>query len=96
MIMHDDKKKMVAMIIKKISGEDTEMLKSPTNEMGDEVNFEMGFESAAESMMNAIEKKDKRSFLHALRAFISMALDENESCQEHEIVHSHNNNKKPY
>ena len=82
MLMKDDKRKAVTMIMGKLKGEthpdnlkpkESEYMdKAPTNEMGDEMDASIGLDSAAEEMMSAMESKDAKAFSAALKSFLQM------------------------
>lgn len=67
MLLKDDKKRLTT-IIAGAQG----MSNAPTNEMGDEVDSEMGLQSAAEEIVQAIESKNASALKAALKSFIEM------------------------
>ena len=84
MIMSDDKKKggIAALIIKGM-GKGAPMEKPETNESGDEVD-RMGYDTAVDEMFDAIENKDKAKFKEALKSFVNMCDDEEDSEEDEE------------
>lgn len=79
-MMFDDKKKLATIIIGKM-GDKEGMEEAPTNEMGDEMDYELALEAASEDMMSALEKKDAKLFKSALKDFIYLC-DEQEDAEE--------------
>lgn len=79
-MMSDNKKKMATLIIGKMNGESEE---APKNASGDEVDHDMGYESAAEEMIQAIHSKDAKALKSALKSFISMCMDEKSDDKEY-------------
>lgn len=73
MPMFDDKKKLATIIVGKIG--DRDMQEGPKNEMGDELDADMGLKVASEEMIQAIDKKDPEMLMSALKDFISMCYE---------------------
>lgn len=85
MILPGDNKKAASLIMRRMKGSDSyNVEKAPTNEMGDEVDYGMGLESAAEEMIIAMERKDPKGFKTALKSFIEMCMDEEENYEDEE------------
>lgn len=79
MMMHD-KKKMLAMIIK---GADKPHEMAPKHlEMGAEQDHSVGINSAAEELLNAIDKKDVASIVSSLRSFMELCEYEEPKAEE--------------
>ena len=79
MIMSDDKKKSTTLIIKKMKNGMEQMHDAPKEENGDEMDMEQaGYMSAAEEMMSAIEAKDSRALMEAIKSFVDMCMDKAE------------------
>lgn len=75
MMMADDKKKRVAMIVAKLSpakpSQESESEETP--EPDD--SMDMGLEAAAEDIMSSWQAKDPKAFASALKSFIQMCQD---------------------
>ncbi len=93
MFFKDDKKRqgVVSLIVKKMKGGDTyeNMVEhnSSANGSAEKTDYEVGYESASNDMISAIESKDVKAFKSALYSFIEMAvceLEESESESEQE------------
>lgn len=69
MLMADDKKKSVAMIISKI-GKKPENMSEVPNENGAEQDDSIGAESAAEELLAAIESKSAKGVVEAIKALM--------------------------
>lgn len=74
MFMADNKKKAATLIVGAMKPAD--MKEKPTNEMGDEVDASAGLMAAAEEIMSAVEKKDAKALMHAMKSFHAMCADE--------------------
>lgn len=81
MMMQGDKKKGIAIILSKMKGEPEEMKKAPMNEAGDETDHEIGYDSAAEEIIKAVESKDPKALKEALRSFVQMCGSEEEDME---------------
>jgi len=77
MPMFDDKRKAAALIIKKIGNR--EVMGEKRNENGAESDNSIAIESAAQEIMLAVERKDTKMLVNALRSFIDMSEDMEES-----------------
>lgn len=75
----DNKKKAAGLIIASMDGS---MKKAAKNEMGDLIDASAGHQAAAEEILAAIESKDAKSLMSALKSFISMCMDEYEAEEE--------------
>ena len=85
MILKDDKKGLVTLIMKRMKGSHRDMSPSyheyehaeeaPTKD-GAEQDNSMALESASEDMMEAIKNSDASLFKSALMSFIEMSRDE--------------------
>lgn len=77
MMMPDDKKKRATLIIAKMKGGSPDMPKeAPKSDDGAEMDSSMGYMAAAEEMMKAIESKDPKMLMSAVKAFVDMCMDE--------------------
>jgi len=76
MLLKDDKKRMATIIVGKLSGKPESMEEKPKNEMGDEMDSEMGLDAAAEELLSAMHSKDPKMLKHALRSFMEMIMNE--------------------
>ena len=72
MMMSDDKKKRMTMIISKIKGKESPMEKSKQNEMGDEVDDSMPKVAAAEELVAALEAKDAKAIAEAFESMVEL------------------------
>lgn len=81
----DDKKKQAGLIIASMDGA---MKKAPKNEMGDMVDASAGHEAAAQEIISAVESKDARALMAAMKSFVSMCMDEYEAEEESSEVES--------
>ncbi len=73
MMMQDDKKKRVAMIVAKLSPASDS--KNAPEENQEEDSMDMGLEAAAEDIMAAHASKDAKAFASAMKSFIQMCQD---------------------
>ncbi len=73
----DDKRKVAALIVRKV-GERENMSEKP-NRDGAEQDNSIAMQSAADEMIRAFEAKDSRMLVAALRSFIEMAKDMEDS-----------------
>ena len=83
MPMFDDKKKIASLIIRRISP-NREVMGEKRTEEGAESDNTIAMESAAEEIMQAIERKDSKQLVSVLRSFIDMTreMDEEESNED--------------
>ena len=85
MILPGDRKKVASLIMKRMKGSESYSIeKAPTNELGDETDYGMGYEAAADEIIVAIGKKDVHALKTALKSFIQMCMDEQEQTEEDE------------
>jgi hypothetical protein len=75
----DNKKKAAGLIIASMDGS---MKKAPKNEMGDMVDASAGHQAAAEEIIAAVESKDAKALMSAMKSFVSMCMDEYEAEEE--------------
>lgn len=79
MMLKDDNKKHVAIIIKRMKGVDgmdkESIEESMTNENGDEMESSAK-DHAVDAMMNAVKRDDREQFKSALKSFVQMCMTE--------------------
>lgn len=78
--MMQDKKKAVSVLIARMKKPSEEVSKAPEKD-GVEQDSSMGLESAADEIMSAVESKNPKALVSALKSFMEMC--DNES-PEHE------------
>jgi len=83
MFMKDDsKKKIAALIIAKKNPEgESEMKNAPKDDKDNESSYDMGLDSAAEEIIQAVEAKDAKKIKEALKSFVSMCMSEEEDSE---------------
>jgi len=82
----DNKKKMASLIIANINPSKLPHRREDESEReGDEKDNNLGYESCAEEMFDAIAKKDKMAFIDALGAYFDLKYNELEG-NEHETM----------
>lgn len=75
MLMKDDKKKSVSLIMGKLMGDKPEVSEAPS-ENGAEQDDSVAVETAAEEMMSAIESKNPKAFVEAFKSLIELCESE--------------------
>ena len=83
MLLKDNKKGLVTVIMKRMKGMSPDMTpsfdrseKAMTNQKdGAEQDYEMAMESASKSMIDAIKSGDAKSFSSSLKSFIELCED---------------------
>lgn len=85
MLMKDNKKSSLAVIIAKKLGKPEEASSAPESE-GAELDQSMGYDSAGEEILKAIESKDKAMLVEAIKNIVQMCMDESpeEESEEYE------------
>ena len=76
MFMGKDKKSNLAIIIAKKMGKPEESKSAPESEDGGELDQSMGYDSAGEEILKAIESKDKSMLVEAIKNIVQMCMDE--------------------
>lgn len=71
-----DPKKDVALLIASKLGKPDNMKEAPQSEEGAELDQSIGFKSAAEEIIKAVESKDSSMLMEALKSFHQMCQDE--------------------
>lgn len=84
MLLKDDKKGLVTIIMKRMKGMSPDMspsfdkseksIKAPTKD-GAETDYDIAMESSAKSMMEALKSNDPKSFSKSLKSFIELCCD---------------------
>lgn len=72
MLMKDDKKKGVTIIMEKLMAGPEKAKPMKTNEVGDEVDDSYGMKAAAEEIMSAVKSENPAALMQALKAFMDM------------------------
>lgn len=70
----NDKKKNVALIVKGMTNPD--MKEAPQSEEGGEIDNSIAIDTAAEEIMSAMESKDPKSLVSALKSFMELCKEE--------------------
>lgn len=78
---NDDKKRRATIIVGALTGKPEE---KAHNENGDEMDHDMGYNSASEEILNAVHSKDHKALKHALKSFFDMCMDEHEASESPE------------
>lgn len=85
MLLKDDKKRMVTIILKRLKGSDDfdtmrssneEYSEAPISKDGAELDNTDALSTASEKAMEAIESKDAKSFKNAIKEMISLCMEE--------------------
>lgn len=84
MFMKDKNKSLSLIIAKMKKPEGEEMSEAPKSEDGGEVDNSIGIDSAAEEIMSAIEGKDPKGLVAALKSFMEMSAEEEPMPEEPE------------
>lgn len=79
MPMFEDKKKIASVIVKKIG--EREQMGERHQEDGAVQDNSIALQSAAEEMMSAMESKDAKALMSALKSFIDMSRDMKEESE---------------
>lgn len=82
MLMKDDKKKGVTIIMEKLMAGPEQGKPMKTNEQGDEVDDSYGYKAAAEEVMAAVKSENASALVEALKAFIDMYEADEEMSEE--------------
>jgi len=77
MMAMDNKKKNVTVILDRMKG----MKEAPMTD-GAEDDMSPGYDAAADEVMQAIESKDKKALVSAMKSLVRMCMDEAEPEQE--------------
>lgn len=77
MLMKDDPKKSVSIIMGKLMGKETEPKEAPTQD-GVEQDDSMAVDTAAEELMKAIEMKSPKAFVEAFKSLMELCHTEQE------------------
>ena len=81
-MMSDNKKNRATLIIAKMSKKpkdsESEYEKPPMNERDEPVDSSMGLQSAAEELLAAVESKDAKAVMSAMKSFYDMCASEDE------------------
>lgn len=75
MLMKDDKKKSVSLIMGKLMGDKPEVSEAPTKD-GVEQDDSVALDTAAEELLSAIESKSPKGIVAAIKSMIEMCSNE--------------------
>jgi hypothetical protein len=79
MLMKDGKKGLALLVASKMG---KSMEEAPKSEDGGEQDSSMGYKSAAEEILKAVESKDSSMLVEALKSFVDMCSSEPEQREE--------------
>ena len=88
MLLKDDKKGLVTIIMKKMKGHgdmspsfasSQESMEEKNTKDGAETDYEQGYEACCSDMISAFKEGDSSKLKRSLKSFISMVLDEEDS-----------------
>ena len=83
MLMSDKKKSPATLIIAKMSkAAKPEYEPAKTNERNDVVAASIGYDAAAEEVLQAIESKNPKALVQAMKSFVDMCMSEAEDDSE--------------
>lgn len=77
MLMKDDKKKSVSLIMGKLMGDKPEVSEAPTED-GVEQDDSVAVDTAAEELLAAIEAKSAKGIVQAIKSLIEMCSEPSE------------------
>ena len=93
MILSDDKKKRATIIISRMSSSPDKIEDVKRNEIGDEVDDSIGYQSACEEIISAVKSNDHMALKDALKSFLDMYNSDDKESHNKEEQEDYEKNK---